>query len=106
VPRKTHSKQKHGLPPRPLLLAPRRHHLDRYGASLAAELSGGDDDLLTTREMAEWLRCSEAWLARGRRAGFGPPFERITPKMIRYKRGKARVWLESRTQHYAEGLAS
>jgi hypothetical protein len=75
---------------------PLHHHLDKRAAHLLAT-SGDDDDLLTTPETAEWLQTSEQWLEIGRVKGYGPPFERLAPKIIRYRRGKVRKWLDQRS---------
>ena len=74
---------------------PSRHHLDKRAEKLVAE-PGDDDDLLKTRELAAWLGTSEQWLEIGRIAGYGPPFLKITPRMIRYRRGAVRRWLRTR----------
>jgi hypothetical protein len=75
--------------------APRKHHLDRRAASLAT-VSGPDDELLTTRKLAEWLCVSIQWLEIGRHKGYGPPYIRLGPRDIRYRRGDARAWLAAR----------
>jgi hypothetical protein len=87
---------------------PLRHHLDKRAASLLATSAVSDDDeLLTTRETAAWLQTSEQWLEIGRVKGYGPPFERLAPKIIRYRRGKVRKWLDQRshfsTVEYRDG---
>ena len=73
-----------------------RHHLDRRAHLIAAQ-PGDDDKALSTREAADWLGVSEQFLEIGRCRGYGPPFERISPKVIRYRIGKMREWLASRT---------
>lgn len=83
------SKQKH---------AQKTFHLDkRAGKILAIDDGGSDDDLLTTREMATWFGCSEVWLEIGRVRGYGPRFTKISPRMIRYRRGDGRAYLRERT---------
>ena len=77
---------------------PLRHHLDKRATSLLATSAPSDDDeLLTTPETAAWLQTSEQWLEIGRVRGYGPPFERLAPKIIRYRRGKVRKWLDQRS---------
>jgi hypothetical protein len=76
---------------------PASHHLDRRAANIAAE-PGDDDDLLTTRQTADWLAVSHQWLEIGRSKGYGPPYEQLSSKTIRYRRGKVREWLDSRTR--------
>jgi predicted DNA-binding transcriptional regulator AlpA len=78
--------------------APRTHHIDRRAdAILTATTGTNDDDLLSTPEMAAWLGCSTQWLEIGRAKGYGPPFERLSPRMVRYRRGKVRAWLDERS---------
>jgi predicted DNA-binding transcriptional regulator AlpA len=80
----------------PASTAPVRHHLDRRAADIAS-VAGDDDELLTTNQMATWLGVSTQWVEIGRHKGYGPPFERLGPKLIRYRRGKTRAWLDART---------
>jgi hypothetical protein len=63
-------------------------HLDKRADLIAGAGSGDGDDLLTTKDMARWLRVSTQWLHRARAAGYGPPYERIGPHCIRYRRSK------------------
>jgi predicted DNA-binding transcriptional regulator AlpA len=74
----------------------RRHHLDRRAQQLLATGEGDADELMSQRAVAEWLGVSGQWLSVGRHRGFGPPFVRLTPRMVRYRRGDVRAWLESR----------
>lgn len=89
-------------------LSPQRHHLDRRACKLAA-LPGDDDDLLSTKETAGWLDTSEQWLEIGRSKGYGPPYVRLSPRRIRYRRGTVKVWLQERshrmTSEYVDPLA-
>jgi hypothetical protein len=85
---------------------PQRHHIDRRAADLAAEPVGDDDVLLNTRDMARWFRCSTQWLAIGRHRGWGPPFERISRKMIRYRVGPVRHWLAARSHKRTDEYVS
>src|SRR4051812_48907845 len=48
---------------------PRKFHLDKRAAAIAAE-PGDDDELLTTSQMATWLGVSVQWLDIGRHAGY------------------------------------
>ena len=63
---------------------PRRHHLDRRADAIADAL-GDNDDLLSTRAVAELLGVSTQWLEIGRGKNYGPSFVRISPRMIRYR---------------------
>ena len=85
---------------------PRRLHLDRRAAEIAEKGCQRDPtDLLTTREMATWLGVSTQWLEIGRARGYGPPFERIGPRHIRYRVDLTIEWLDDRahrcTSEYA-----
>ena len=75
----------------------RRHHLDRRAHALIASTTGGPDDLLSTRETADWLGLSTQWLEIGRSYGYGPAFVRVSPRCLRYRRGDVLKWLTERT---------
>jgi predicted DNA-binding transcriptional regulator AlpA len=75
-----------------------RHHLDRRAAKLFELLSEDSvDDLLNTRQLAEWLGVSIEWCEIGRSKGWGPPFVRVGPRRIRYRRADVVAWLKART---------
>jgi predicted DNA-binding transcriptional regulator AlpA len=59
--------------------------------------AGGLDDLLSTVATAELLGLSVQWLETQRSRGGGPPFVRLSPKAIRYRRGDLITWLAERT---------
>jgi hypothetical protein len=82
--------------PRQARAPPRRFHLDKRAAAIADQL-GDDDDLLTTAQTAAWLQVSVQWLDIGRHEGYGPPFQKLGPHMVRYHRGRVRKWLLART---------
>ena len=75
-----------------------KHHLDKRADLLAVapEAMGSDDELLTTREVADWLRVSPEWLEIGRGKNYGPRFKRLGPTVIRYQRGTVREYLKER----------
>ncbi|HUS96770.1 MAG TPA: helix-turn-helix domain-containing protein, partial [Hyphomicrobiaceae bacterium] len=54
-------------------------------------------ELLSTPQLAEWLGVSTQWLEIGRSRGYGPPFIRMSPKRVRYRRGDVLDWLRERT---------
>jgi predicted DNA-binding transcriptional regulator AlpA len=76
---------------------PRTHHLDNRAAELIAAGAGDPDDLMTISEVAAWFRVSLIWLHIARMHGYGPPFVKIAPRHIRYKRSDVLSWLKSRT---------
>ena len=75
---------------------PPHHQIDCRADAIAAKGEGHPDDLLTTRQMAEWFCLSVQWFEIGRSKGWGPPFLRLAPQVIRYHRGTARTWLLDR----------
>lgn len=76
--------------------APAFHHLDRRAPQIIALGDGPDDELINTKTLAHWLGVSTQWLEIGRTRGYGPVFERLSTRMIRYKRGAVREWLQQR----------
>ena len=74
-----------------------RHHLDRRALDLIeATNEGSDDDLMSTVLVAVWLGVSPEWLEIGRTKGWGPPFLRLSPRRVRYRRGDVKKWLQER----------
>jgi hypothetical protein len=78
------SKPEIGKPP---LVVRRAHRL------IAADFHV--EQRLTTRELCAWLGVSEQWAELGRCQGYGPPFERVNPKTIRYRVGSVLNYLKS-----------
>jgi hypothetical protein len=76
---------------------PKTFHIDKRAAAIADAGAGDDDELLSPSQVADWFGVSHQWLADRRDAGDGPPFERITPHIIRYRRDKVRAWLDARS---------
>jgi predicted DNA-binding transcriptional regulator AlpA len=77
----------------------KKHLLDKRADQIIGLGEGHPDDLLDTPALARWLGVSVIWLELGRmpKNAYGPPFERIGKRMIRYQRDKVLRWLESRT---------
>jgi predicted DNA-binding transcriptional regulator AlpA len=86
--------------------APTKHHLDRRADQISAADVGADDDLLTTRQVADWLGVSTQWVEIGRGKNYGPPFTRLTARSIRYLRGDVLKWLKERTHASTAEYAS
>jgi hypothetical protein len=90
------------------LTTPKKFHLDKRAAAIAAA-APDDDELMTTRQTALWLAVSEQWLEIGRHRGYGPAYERLGPRVIRYSRKNVRKWLDQRshksTREYQKRLA-
>jgi hypothetical protein len=75
-----------------------KHHLDRRADAIIASGVGTDaDELLTTIETARWLGVSPQFLEIGRNKKYGPPFVRVAPQIVRYRRGDVNAWLRERT---------
>jgi hypothetical protein len=74
-----------------------RHHLDRRALALMDAVNeGSDDELMATVLVAVWLGVSPEWLEIGRSKGWGPPFLRLSPRRVRYRRGDVKKWLQER----------
>jgi hypothetical protein len=72
-------------------------HIDkRVDQVLAVGGTGADDDLLSTAQVAAWFGVSVQWLEVARMRGYGPEFELMGPRCIRYRRSTCREWLRSR----------
>jgi predicted DNA-binding transcriptional regulator AlpA len=73
-------------------------HIDKRAARLLADpiSDGPDDDLLTTKQVADWLGCSTQFLERHRGRGTGPAFVPISRRMVKYRRDAVRHWLRNR----------
>jgi predicted DNA-binding transcriptional regulator AlpA len=86
-------------------------HIDKRAARLLDDpiSDGPDDELLTTEEVADWLKVSRQSLEIARSRGTGPRFVTISPRRIRYRRGDVKAWLKSRshlsTAEYAKRAA-
>jgi predicted DNA-binding transcriptional regulator AlpA len=75
----------------------RRLHIDKRADQLVEQASGeGDDDMLNTTAVAEWLGVSTQFLEIGRHRGYGPRFIRLTSRIVRYQRGDVLDWLRER----------
>jgi len=77
---------------------PQRHHLDRHADGLAQNVADGDPDELLTQQFVanNVLHVSIQWLELGRAQGYGPPFVRLGPRTVRYRRKELVAWLRSR----------
>ena len=74
-----------------------KHHIDKRAPDLIGANTGGDDDeLLSTGEVAAWLKVSTQFLEIGRHKGYGPRFIRLSARRVRYRRDDVRAWLLAR----------
>ena len=67
-------------------------------AAVAALGVGGDqmetmEEILTSKEVAGWIRVSESTLCRWRQRGMGPRVTCMTPTCPRYRRLDVEQWL-------------
>ena len=77
--------------------SPKKHHIDRRADQIVADGVGAADDLLDTRQVADWLGVSIQWVEIGRSKNYGPKFTRMSARSIRYLRGDVLKWLKART---------
>ena len=77
--------------------APTKHHIDRRADRILGADIGADDELLSTRAVADWLGVSTQWVEIGRSKNYGPPFRKISARCIRYHRGDVLKWLKERS---------
>jgi predicted DNA-binding transcriptional regulator AlpA len=54
------------------------------------------DEILTEREVSDWLGVSEPTLFRHRRDGTGPVFIRLSTRRVAYRRSAVEAWLRER----------
>ena len=78
---------------------PKTHHIDRRAGQIVAarDDSDGDDDLLSTGEVATWLSLSTQWFEIARSKHYGPKYVRVSPRRVMYRRVDVLAWLEART---------
>jgi predicted DNA-binding transcriptional regulator AlpA len=79
-----------------MITSPKQFHIDKRASAIAA-VEGDDDELLSTNQVALWLGVSVQWVEIGRHRGYGPSFERLGARCIRYRRGNVRKWLDERS---------
>ena len=56
-----------------------------------------DDALLDTSASATLLDVSHQWLELARSKGFGPPYVKVTKRLVKYRRGDLRKYMHERT---------
>lgn len=65
--------------------------------NLSNRLPDNGDQLICTKKMAKLLGVSTQWLEIGRVHGYGPPFLKLSNRMIRYRVSDVREWLDKRS---------
>jgi predicted DNA-binding transcriptional regulator AlpA len=83
--------------------APKRHHLDRRADKIAAAVVAVDDELIDTRQLADFLGVSVQWCEIARHRGVGPEFKRLGARCIRYKKSDVLKWLDARATYRTTG---
>lgn len=73
-------------------------HQTSAGGALSPWVVGGDqmetmEEILTSKEVAGWIRVSESTLCRWRQRGMGPQVTWMTPTCPRYRRLDVEQWL-------------
>ena len=71
----------------------------------ARSVTNDPEQMLTTVETAKLLGCSVSFLEIGRIRGYGPPAQKITPRMVRYRRGDVLAWVRERAEANARDQA-
>jgi predicted DNA-binding transcriptional regulator AlpA len=56
-------------------------------------MADGQKEILTEREVSDWLGLSEPTLFRHRRDGTGPTFIRLSARRVAYRRTAVEAWL-------------
>ncbi len=64
------------------------------------------DEILTEREVSDWIGVSEPTLFRHRRDGTGPTFIRLSTRRVGYRRSAIETWLREREQTRLGGAAA
>ena len=62
-------------------------------------ISNSNDNILSEREVCNWLGVSEPTLFRHRRDGTGPKFIRLSARRVGYRQSAVEAWLSQREQH-------
>jgi|1186.fasta_scaffold1142722_1 predicted DNA-binding transcriptional regulator AlpA len=63
-----------------------------------------EQEILTEREVSDWLGLSEPTLFRHRRDGTGPTFIRLSARRVAYRRSAVEAWLSHRERHTISGI--
>jgi predicted DNA-binding transcriptional regulator AlpA len=61
-------------------------------------------DILTERQVSDWIGLSEPTLFRHRRDGTGPLFIRLSARRVAYRKSDVEVWLSARTIERVRGV--
>lgn len=64
----------------------------------ASHVVNTTDEILTERQVSDWLGLSEPTLFRHRRDGTGPTFIRLSARRVAYRRSSVEAWLKLHEQ--------
>lgn len=73
-----------------------KHTDHRFVDSPNISVKASSDQFLTTKEVAVLLKVSIQWVEIGRVYGYGPPFIKITNRMVRYRLSDIQEWIAMR----------
>lgn len=79
---------------------PLSHHLDKRVDGILSASQGHPDDLLNSKQLADWLGVSKSWVDNARSKKIGPAPIELNKRLIVYKRSDVLAWLESRRRKY------
>jgi predicted DNA-binding transcriptional regulator AlpA len=83
-----------------------RYHIDKRASSLLTAASGAPHpDTMTTPQAADFLGVSVKFMEISRSKGLGPPFVRVTPRIVRYLKSELIAWLQERRDLHASDYA-
>jgi hypothetical protein len=78
---------------------PKKLKIDKTADIRIADAPAGDDDaLLDTASTAAWLGVSTQWLELARYKKIGPAYIKVTPRLVRYRKGDLIAYLKGRTK--------
>ena len=63
-------------------------------------ISNSNEQILSERDVCNWLGISEPTLFRHRRDGTGPTFIRLSARRVGYRRGAVEDWLNRQEQQH------
>jgi predicted DNA-binding transcriptional regulator AlpA len=65
-------------------------------------INNSTDQILSERDVCNWLGISEPTLFRHRRYGTGPSFIRLSARRVGYRRSAVEAWLSQQEQHRSD----
>jgi hypothetical protein len=75
---------------------PLRFHFDRRIRQIMATNIGEPDDLLDSKQLADLFGVSVVWVEIARCHNYGPKFEKLGPRCIRYTRANITKFCQAR----------